>query len=91
MSLPVDGRKNVHSLTIEAAAFGTQSVWFEGRRTFGTPPEVVTLGAVGKVVGRIVSDEPTAAANLEVRISTRPAEGEPQNWQAVRSLHDTDE
>lgn len=79
VSLPVDGRKNVHSLTIEAAVFGTQSVWFEGRRTFGTPPEVVTLGAVGKVVGRIVSDEPTAAANLEVRISTRPAEGEPQN------------
>jgi hypothetical protein len=81
VNLPVDGRKNVHSLMIEAAAFGTQYTSFVDRqRRFVTPPNVVSLGAVGKVVGRIVSDEPTAAADLEVRIFTNPPEDEHQGY-----------
>ncbi len=44
------------------------------------PPSVISLGPVGKVVGRVVSDNPAAAADLEVRIFTNPSDSEPYSY-----------
>ena len=87
VTLPVETRGNVHSLTIESPRFGTQYTMFVDRqRRFVNPPDKVTLGDVGKIIGHVKSDDPAAVANLEVRCTTSAPQGEHVNYHQMASF-----
>ena len=50
-------------------------------------PRQFALGDVGKVVGRVKSDDPAAVADLDVRCITSGPEGEHANYHQVGVLH----
>jgi hypothetical protein len=87
VTLPVETRDNVHSLTIECPRFGVQYTTFVDRqRRFVSPPGQFALGDVGKIIGRVKSDNPAAVADLEVRCITSGPQGEHVNYHQVASF-----
>jgi hypothetical protein len=56
------------------------------QRRFVNPPEQFALGDVGKVIGRVTSDDPAAVADLEVRCITSGLAGEHVNYHQAASF-----
>ncbi|MEX2120927.1 MAG: M56 family metallopeptidase [Pirellulales bacterium] len=62
-------RDSVAQISLESQEFGKQTFGWFGE---STPTESIILDAVGRLTGRIVCDDPQAAAGLKFKLTTSP-------------------